>query len=550
MTGAGSNPASAFRDPRRRELDQLRGLLTANRTIISDLDLPAVLRRIVDAARDLVGARYSALGIVASDGHLANFVHIGMPPDAVEAIGRLPQGKGLLGAVIEERRPIRVDRISDDARSSGFPAGHPPMQSLIGIPIWSRGELFANLYVADDQAGRFSEEDEELLLALAATAGFAIDNSRLYEHARSRQAWLRALAKITRQLLADAARQPLQVIAGYARDIADADVVTILLPSDDGLRVEVAAGQGGEALVGIDVPLDGTLSGAVFRSGEPLRVAHQDERHGLSALALGDMDIGPVIVTPLRGAQKGRGVLIAARLSGRLEFTAEDLDMATAFANQASLAIELAEARNEHQRTALHDERDRIAAGLHDHVIQRLFVVGLAMQSIASGLDPGPTRERVVGTIGDLDDAIAQIRTTIFALHRLTRPASSGLRGRLLDVVNELTPALAFSPAIRFTGLLDESVPPGIADDLIVVLRETLIDIARDATATSADVAVTGRPSHLTLDVTDNGADIEAAMLRRGLKELRVRTERHEGTLTIAPREPAGTHLSWSVPIP
>jgi GAF domain-containing protein len=528
---------------------RLCALLEADRAIISELTLPAVQRRVVDAARELVGARYAALGVITSDGHIAEFVHAGMPPDAVERIGRPPLGKGLLGALIVDAEPIRLARIGDDPRASGLPDGHPPIESFLGVPIRVRGDVFGNLYLADSEPDRFTAEDEELVLTLAATAGVAIEKARLYEMAQLRQAWLRALAEITRQLLAGAAGQPLQVIADYARDIAGADVVAILLPAGDELQVDVAAGVEAERIAGLAVPMAGSLAEAVVTSGEPIRVACHHERRGIADSALDGMDIGPLLVVPLRRTDRARGVLIAARTRGRIEFSAEELDMAAAFANQASLAIELAEARDEVQRTALHDERDRIAAGLHDHVIQRLFVTGLTLQGIASALAPGAVRERVLGTIGDLDEAISQIRTTVFALHRLSRP-STGLRDRLLDVVNELTPALGFAPAIRFTGLLDETVPPEIGDDLIAVLRETLMDIARDATATAADVAVTGRPSHLTLDVTDNGTDLGAAMRRRSLKELQIRTERLGGTLTVAPRGVAGTHLSWSAPIP
>jgi GAF domain-containing protein len=555
-------------DPSRLEFDQLLtrlvdradelratqgrmcALLAADRAIISELTVPAVLRHVVDAARELIGARYAALGVITSDGHIADFVHAGMPREAVERIGRLPQGKGLLGALIDDPRPIRLARIGDDPRSSGLPAGYPRIESFLGVPIRVGGEMFGNLYLADSEPGRFTAEDEKLVLTLAATAGVAIEKARLYEMAQLRQAWLRALAEITRQLLAGAAGQPLQVIADYTRDIADADVVAILLRARDGLQVDVAAGMDAERIAGLAVPVVGSLTEAVLTSGEPVRVGCHHERRGIADTALDGMDIGPLLVVPLRRIEHARGVLIAARTPGRIEFSAEELDMAAAFANQASLAVELAEARDEVQRTVLHDERDRIAAGLHDHVIQRLFVAGLTLQGVASALDPGPIRERVLGTIGDLDEAIIQIRTTIFAMHRLSGPPSSSLRGRLLDVVNDLTPDLGFSPAIRFTGLLDETVPPDIADDLLAVLRETLTDIARDASATSADVAVTGRPSHLTLDVTDNGSDLGAAMRRRSLKELQVRTERLGGTLTVAPREVAGTHLSWSVPIP
>ena len=221
---------------------RLRGLLRANQMIGSDLALPVVLRRVVDAARELIGARYAALGVIAPDGHLSEFVHVGMPDEDVARIGHLPQGKGLLGALIDDPAPIRLDRLGDDERSSGFPPGHPPMDTFLGVPIRVRDEVFGNLYLTGSTRGAFTAEDEELAKALAATAGGAIDNARHYATARSRQQWLQATAAITRQMLnperVPAPRRgdytrPLQLIAELSADLAAADLVTVVLPRQD-----------------------------------------------------------------------------------------------------------------------------------------------------------------------------------------------------------------------------------------------------------------------------------------------------------------------------
>jgi len=188
--------------------------------IVGDLALPVLLRHIVDSARELVGARYAALGVIAAGGGLAEFVHAGMPPDVVAGIGHLPRGEGLLGALIDTAAPIRLRRIAEDSRSSGFPDGHPPMDSFLGVPIRVRGTVFGNLYLCGNTSGEFSGEDEELLTALAATAGVAIDNARLYDVARIRQDWLRASATITRRLLSAEPGDPLRLIAELAREIA------------------------------------------------------------------------------------------------------------------------------------------------------------------------------------------------------------------------------------------------------------------------------------------------------------------------------------------
>jgi signal transduction histidine kinase len=545
---------------------RLRGLLRANQMVTGDLTLPVLLRRIVGAARDLVGARYAALGVIAADRHLAEFVHVGMPPDLIELIGQLPQGKGVLGALIDDPKPIRLRALGDDERSSGFPRGHPPMGTFLGVPIRVRNEVFGNLYLTESTKGEFTAEDEELATALAATAGVAIENSRLYEAARARHDWLRASAGITRQLLGtefggaegvDGGTEPstsidaLRLIAESCREIAKADLVTVVLPTSaaNELRVEIAVGiPGAEGLTGTTLPLDGSLSGQVFTSGEPARMSFPEEQSNIVPVT-GGLDVGPVLLMPLRGSRRIHGVLTAARLRGAVGFSAEDLDMAVGFANQASVAIELAEARAEQQRAAMLDERDRIAADLHDHVIQRLFATGLSLQSVAATLEPGKARTRVLSSITDLDDTISQIRTSIFQLRQVTRSEQSGVRARVLDVVSELTPALGFEPAVRFSGVFEDVLPDAVVEDLLAVLREALSNVARHARARSTTVTATTTPGRLTLQVNDDGAGIGPTTRRSGLANLARRAEHHGGTLTVAPNTPTGTQLTWTVPL-
>lgn len=252
----------AFADGPRLELDQLltqlvsraedvmaaqgrlRGLLAANRMIIGELALPVVLRRIVEAACRLVNARYGALGVLAPDSGLQEFIYVGIDDETAARIGPLPSGKGLLGALIDDPRPIRLRTMSDDLRSVGFPPEHPPMSSFLGVPVRVRDEVFGNLYLTEASSGQFSAEDEELVTALAATAGIAIENARLFARAEQRQNWLQASAQITQQLLSAEGEDPLQLIARQTREVADADIVTVVLPTanPERLMVEVAAG--------------------------------------------------------------------------------------------------------------------------------------------------------------------------------------------------------------------------------------------------------------------------------------------------------------------
>ncbi|MEV1284531.1 GAF domain-containing protein [Modestobacter sp. NPDC049651] len=531
---------------------RLRGLLRANRLVAGDLALPVVLRRIVSAARELVGARYAALGVIGPSG-LVEFVHEGMPPDALARIGHLPQGKGLLGALIDQPEPIRIPHVRDDPRSVGFPAGHPGMESFLGVPIRVRGDVFGNVYVADSTRGTFSAEDEELLAALAVSAGGAIDNARLYETARARGEWLQASAAATRELLSPGADdgRALALIAERTQEIADADLALLMVPDGpDGsqLRIAVSVGEDGGHLRGRTLPVATSLSGRVLTTGEPVAVPRLTDEGGLAALTSGRVDVGPVLAVPLTGSGRVHGVLTVGRLAGRPAFTTDDVDMVFSFANHAALAIELAEARREQERASVLGDRERIAADLHDHVIQRLFAAGLSLQALAATMGPGAAADRLATTIRDLDDTIGQIRASIFQLQEGARAQSAGLRTRVLAVVDEVVPALGFEPALRFDGLLDALVPDAVADDAVAVVREALTNVARHARARSARVELTLADGALTVVVRDDGRGLGPTSRRSGLANMRRRAQGHGGDLVVAPAVGGGTVVTWRGP--
>jgi signal transduction histidine kinase len=534
---------------------RLRGLLRANHLVSGDLSLSTVLRRIVEAARELAGARYAALGVIAPSGGLAEFIHSGMPDDAVARIGHLPEGKGLLGALLHDPGAIRLRRISDDERSAGFPPGHPPMETFLGVPVRVRDEIFGRLYLAESVRGEFTPEDEELITALAATAGVAIANARLYESARTRGEWLQASAAVTRQLLSAESddADSLQTIAARCRDIAAADLVAVLLPAERdgiaGLAIQVSVGEGAERLRGRWLPVSGSLPGRVFAESRPVAVQRPDDVEGLVSSVAGEGEVGPVLAVPLIGSRRVHGVLWAARLVDRVGFTAAEVDMAGSFANHAAVAIELAAARSEQQRAAMLDERDRIAADLHDHVVQRLFAAGLSLQSVATVVPEGRMKQRLATTIQDLDDTIRQIRTTIFQLQQEPTTGPAGVRVRLLDVLAEIAPALGFDAGLRLSGVLEDRLAPDLVDDVLAVLRESLTNIARHAHARTADVDVVATADRLTLEVADDGVGIGETTRSSGLANLRRRATQRGGSFSVEAREPSGTVLRWSVPI-
>ena len=541
---------------------RLRGLLQATSAVSGTLVLATVLRRTVRAARELVGARYAALGVVDPGGGLIDFLHEGMPADAVERIGDLPQGKGLLGALVDDPTPIRLTRLGEDPRSAGFPPGHPPMTSFLGAPIHVRGELYGNLYLTDSVRpdGAFTAEDEQLLTALAATAGVAVGSARLYEQARARGEWLQASAAVTRQLLAPSAEDvdPLELIAARTLDIAGADLVVVLFPDPADaalLRIAVSAGVAAARLRGLSLPIEDSFSGRVFSTGRPGRLEQLSEGHGVAALVSGDAEVGSVLAVPLAGAGQVHGVLSVARLVGRPGFDPADVDMVASFANHAAVAVELADARRRQESAALLDDRERIAADLHDHVIQRLFGAGLGLQTVAAGLGSSSVPERrrmadrVQTTIRDLDATIQQIRTTIFALQQGAPAGDAAVRPRLIDVIADVTAALGFQPGLRFSGLLEGVLPDPVVDDLLLVLREALTNVARHAGAGAADVEISSLDGRLTLRVSDDGRGIGATSRRSGLATLGRRAEAHGGSLTVAAGDPSGTELTWSVPL-
>lgn len=411
----------------------------ARMLVVGSRALPIVLRRIVEAACELVHARYGALAVIAPGGGLEEFIHVGIDDDTVARIGHLPEGKGLLGALIDDPRPIRLHQIADDPRSVGFPPHHPAMSSFLGVPIRVRGEVFGNRYLTGHERA-VSAEDEELVAALAATAGVAIENARLFDEARRRQAWLQASTEITRQLLSSKGEEPLQVIARRLPQIADADAVNVVLPTPGGQRlmVEVATGAGADQLTGLTYPIESTVSQLVLENGRPVLIGDIADEHEHTVHLSEFVPVGPLMVLPLVGAQRVRGALVVGRLQSRPRFTAADMEMATTFANHAAVALELADARADRERIVLLEDRDRIARDLHDHVIQRLFGAGLTVESVASGLRGDARADRLAQVVDDIDETIRQTRTSIFRLRgplgpgdrRRAVPAAGRCRGR------------------------------------------------------------------------------------------------------------------------
>jgi two-component system, NarL family, sensor histidine kinase DevS len=532
---------------------RLQRLLDANRTIVSELSLPAVLRQIVQSARETAGAQYAALGVIGSDGLLEEFIYVGMDDATVAAIGDLPKGRGLLGALIEHPEPIRLRHIIDDSRSSGFPPGHPPMTTFLGVPIRSRDRVFGNLYLTNRLDGNdFTAEDEELISALAATASIAIENARLYEESRQRQEWLRASGEISRSLLLseDNEIDTLRRIAVSVKRLAAADVVSVVLPRQQGnneLEVVTAVGIGQEDLTGLRYPLADSIVWRAMQEGRGLIAQDVDRQPGVFLHLRQAVPVTHVMAVPLVGETGARGALTVGRIGRHTIFTAADLDMAETFAGHATIALELADARAAQQHLAALKDRDRIARDLHDHIIQRLFAVGLGLQSTAARANEPPIRGRLAQAVEELDATISQIRTTIYDLHD-TIP-DNRLRSRVKAVVEELEPVVGTDLELTWSGPLDTLVDSSVITDVEAVVREAMTNVARHAQASTLRVRIGADTDQLTVDVSDDGVGLRGNARRSGLANLRNRAHSRGGTLTLENQEQGGLRLRWAIPL-
>ncbi|MGI5271517.1 GAF domain-containing protein [Nonomuraea sp. CA-218870] len=529
--------------------DRVHALMEAVVSVGSDLDLETVLRRIVETATKLVDATYGALGVVGQESTLLQFIPVGLSEEEIAKIEHWPHGLGLLGLLIKDARPLRLGRISDHPESYGFPPGHPPMGTFLGVPVRVRDEVFGNLYLTEKRGGaEFDEEDEAIVIALATAAGVAVENARLYEETRRRETWLQASSEITTRLLSGAAPQEvLSMMAARAHQMTDADLVQVLLPEPGGarLRVEYAEGDGGQETTSVTFGLDDSAAGEVFRTGS---AATADDLRGGDP-ELRDLGYGPVLLIPLGSAQAVRGVLVLAKWSGRLPFSAADLRMLEAFAGQAAIALELADTRRHAERLGLLEDRDRIAKDLHDVVIQRLFAIAMTLMSTVRLVDRPEASNRLQQAVNELDETIRQIRSTIFALQATPETTGHTLRGRIVDLVESARGHLGFMPGLRLEGQIDNQVPEDVAEHLLAVLRETLSNIVRHAKASRAGVAVEVTGDGLTLTVHDNGVGIPAEGRRSGLRNLEERAAGLGGTFEISSPEGGGTSLCWRVPL-
>jgi signal transduction histidine kinase len=473
--------------------DRMDALLDAVQSVSSGLDLDATLRRIVQAAMELVDARYGALGVLDQHGMLSRFVPVGIDDATRELIGPLPTGHGVLGVVIEDDKPLRLGDLAQHPMSVGFPERHPPMRTFLGVPVRAHGEVFGRLYLTEKAGGQeFTADDETVVLALAGAAGVAIDNAHQYQQARRRQQWLEATSQVTAELLADGDPvEALQLIASNAQELT--------FPH---LAFDVAA-------------------------------------------ALG-IDLGPALALPLGVDDSLTGVLLTVRGPGSPTFTDDELHLVATFADQAALALQRVHTQTARRELEVLADRDRIARDLHEHVIGQLFAIGLALNGIHRRVKPADLAHRLNTQIDELDRVIRDIRTVIFDLH--TEPGSRPrLRNELTSIIDELTSDISLRTVVRLSGPLD-NVPAGLAQHAHAVVREGISNTVKHANAHDLTITVTVDDT-ITITITDDGDGIGQTTPRNGLHNLTQRAHQAHGSCHLTRPDTGGTRLTWTAPL-
>ncbi|MDR3665105.1 MAG: GAF domain-containing protein [Mycobacterium sp.] len=532
--------------------DQMGRLLRVIVGLASDLDMDGTLHRIVTAAMELTGARYGALGVLGPDGTLISFLHSGLDEATVARIGHLPVGKGVLGVLLDEPQPLRLDDLSAHPAAVGFPEHHPPMGALLGVPITIRQTMFGSLYLTEPTTRPvFTEADEVVARALASAAAVAIDNARLFDRERATATWMKASRAMTSALAdADPVVAPLRLIAERACALTGSEQAIVLVPSDvdlpadqvDTLVVSTAVGLWADEVAGREVPVDGSTIGGVFRSGVPLIT--EAFLHPIEAFT--DVGQRAAIVMPLRAQQCVLGVLVVARNESQTPFDTSHLDLLSDFADHAAVALNLASSRAQARELTIIADRERIAHDLHDRVIQRLFAAGMDLQgTIARSRSPEVTR-RLNLTVDDLQGTIEEIRGTIFALQS---PADTQtFRQQVQNIIAELTQDRAIETTVRLRGPLSV-VGEDLAEQATPVLIEAVSNAVRHSGAEHLTVQIEVA-DELSIDVTDDGCGIDPTNARRsGLANLARRAELAGGTCDISTPTGGGTHLRWIAPL-
>jgi two-component system, NarL family, sensor histidine kinase DevS len=542
----------------RLETDRLRTLVETGIAINSELSLDGVLERIVEAAAHVTGAQYAALGVIDHAGAgLERFITHGVTPEVQTEIGEPPHGRGILGVLIREARPLRLHDISEDSRSVGFPPGHPRMKTFLGVPIMLRGVAYGNLYLTEKVGGGdFVEEDEELLTLLAAQAAVAVENARLYQSATAWSQQLESLNEIGGALVRELQLEPLlDLVARRLRELIDARLVAIALPSGDTLRIAAADGEGAAALEADESLAADSKTGRVLERGRSERVDSLLEDPEVDQDVTRRLQASSGLYVPLLARERAIGVLVAHdKIGPDPRFSSADLRLAEQFATRAAIAVDLSRrvARDALRRVVAGQEleRRRLARELHDETGQALTSILLGLRAV----------EKSEGT-DEMRRAASDLRELVVATLQDVRRLAVQLRPKALDDFG-LAPALerlaqTFAEATEMHVDIEarfgnKRLPAEVETTLYRIVQEALTNIVKHAEATNVSILLLRRNATATVVIEDDGKGFEPENARAegvGLLGMQERVELHDGRLTVESVPGSGTTLVAEVPV-
>lgn len=538
------------------------------RTLVSDLDLESVLRRVLEAGSELTQARYAAIGVLGPDRRtLERFLTLGIDNETQQEIGDLPRGRGVLGVLIDDPRLLRLADVGAHPKSYGFPIGHPPMRTFLGVPLLIRGEVWGNLYLTEKHDGEFDEGDEEAILVLADWAATAIDNARLYRSERERRGeleravrGLEATTEIARAIGAEThLGRVLELIVKRGRALVEARGMVILLSDGDELVITAVAGQVASELIGTRIPVADSAGGAVLRSGRPERISDASSRLRFVLAEMSDARAG--LLVPLVFHGRVMGVLEAFdSLGDTLEFSAEDERIMEAFAASAATAV--ATAQDVAEQTLLRSidasdrERARWARELHDETLQELSALNITLSGTKRAGDADALREGVSAALQLSEHAIRGLREIISDLRPAvldalgTQAALETLVERIrtrTDIEVELSVDLSYESGRAATRHV-----PTLEAAIYRIAQEAIANTIKHAEATRVIVSLVERGDVLTLSVEDDGRGFEFDGVPKagfGLIGIRERVELLGGSLTITSHPGTGTRIDAVVPV-
>ena len=540
-----------------RETNRLRALVETGIAINSELSLDGVLERIVEAAARVTAARYAALGVIDPAGSgLERFVTYGIEPEVQTQIGDPPHGRGILGVLIHDARPLRLHDLTGDPRSVGFPPGHPPMHSFLGVPIVLRGVAYGNLYLTEKEGGDFTDEDEELLTLLAAQAAVAVENARLYESATAWSQQLESLNEVGAALVGELELDPLlDLIATRLRELIGARLVAIALPAGEGLRIAAVDGEGANELLAVGVLTDESKTKRVLERGRSERVDSLLEDPEVNQEIARRLGATTGLYVPLRARDRPIGVLVAHNKLGRDQrFTSGDLRLAEQFALRASIAVDLSQrvARDALRRVVAGQEveRRRLARELHDETGQALTSILLGLRAVDEAGDP----EHVKAAVSDLRELVVATLQDVRRLAVQLRPKALddfGLVPALERLVQTFSESSGISVELE-AQLGEDRLPTEVETTIYRIVQEALTNVVKHAEGTRVSILLVRRDGTGTVVIEDDGRGFVPEALRAdsiGLEGMRERVALLDGRLTIETAPGAGTTLRVEVPL-